>query len=44
MHIRAAGFAKTLREDDDYTVDEKTRSAVLTDDRHQTAQRTLPRR
>jgi preprotein translocase subunit SecA len=32
VHIHAAQFAKTLRPDIDYTVDEKTRSAVLTDD------------
>lgn len=32
VHINAAQFAKTLRADIDYTVDEKTRSAVLTDD------------
>ena len=30
--MRAAGFAKNLREDDDYTVDEKTRSAILTEE------------
>jgi preprotein translocase subunit SecA len=32
VHIRAAQFAKTLRPETDYEVDEKTRSAVLTDD------------
>src|SRR5207237_2651474 len=32
VHIRAAQFAKTLRPEIDYTVDEKTRSAVLTED------------
>src|SRR5438045_5653739 len=32
VHIRAAQFAKTMRADVDYTVDEKTRSAVLTED------------
>ncbi|HET9495778.1 MAG TPA: hypothetical protein VFR15_16255, partial [Chloroflexia bacterium] len=32
VHIRAAQFAKTLREGDDFTVDEKSRSAALTDD------------
>src|SRR5438045_1160821 len=30
VHIRAAQFATTLRADIDYTVDEKTHSAVLT--------------
>jgi preprotein translocase subunit SecA len=32
IHIRAAQFARTLRPDIDYTVDEKTRSAVLTEE------------
>jgi preprotein translocase subunit SecA len=32
IHIRAAQFAKTLRPEADYTVDEKSRSAILTDD------------
>lgn len=32
VHERAARFAKTLRPDVDYEVDEKTRSAVLTDE------------
>ena len=32
IHIRAAQFAKTLRPEIDYTVDEKSRSAMLTDE------------
>jgi preprotein translocase subunit SecA len=32
IHIRAAQFAKTLRAETDYTIDEKSRSAMLTDD------------
>jgi preprotein translocase subunit SecA len=32
VHIRAAQFAKTLRAETDYTVDEKSRSAMLTDE------------
>ncbi len=32
VHVRAAQFAKQLRAEVDYTLDEKTRSAVLTDD------------
>jgi preprotein translocase subunit SecA len=32
IHIRAAQFAKTLRPETDYTVDEKSRSAMLTDE------------
>jgi preprotein translocase subunit SecA len=32
VHIRAAGFSKTLREGVDYTMDEKSRSAVLTEE------------
>jgi preprotein translocase subunit SecA len=32
IHIRAAQFAKTLRPEVDYTVDEKSRSAMLTDE------------
>ena len=32
IHIRAAQFAKTMRPEVDYTIDEKSRSAVLTDD------------
>jgi preprotein translocase subunit SecA len=32
VHIKAAQFAKTLRADIDYTVDEKSRSAMLTDE------------
>jgi len=32
VHIRAAQFAKTLRADIDYSVDEKSRSAMLTDE------------
>ncbi|MFL5733100.1 MAG: hypothetical protein ACJ78Q_07835, partial [Chloroflexia bacterium] len=32
VHIRAAQFSKTLRAEVDYTVDEKTRSAVLTEE------------
>ena len=32
VHIHAAQFAKTLRAEIDYTVDEKTRSAVLTEE------------
>ncbi len=32
VHINAAQFSKTLRADIDYTVDEKSRSAVLTDE------------
>ncbi|MBF6612746.1 MAG: preprotein translocase subunit SecA [Chloroflexi bacterium] len=32
VHIKAAQFAKTLRPETDYTVDEKSRSATLTDE------------
>jgi preprotein translocase subunit SecA len=32
VHIRAAQFAKTIRPEIDYTMDEKSRSAMLTDD------------
>jgi preprotein translocase subunit SecA len=32
VHIRAAQFAKTIRPEIDYAVDEKSRSAMLTDD------------
>jgi preprotein translocase subunit SecA len=32
IHVRAAQFAKTLRPETDYTVDEKSRSAMLTDE------------
>ncbi len=32
VHIRAAGFARTLREGVDYEMDEKSRSAVLTEE------------
>jgi preprotein translocase subunit SecA len=32
VHIRAASFAKTLRPEIDFTTDEKSRSAILTDE------------
>ena len=32
IHIRAAQFAKTMRAEIDYTIDEKSRSATLTDE------------